>query len=737
MMRRIGLWVLALELAACGPEKPRCTRDEQCAADSYCVLDLGRCGYRSCTGDAQCGPGLRCDLGQQRCVEVVDSGEADAGDGGVDGGADAGVCAPACAAFEECGGGVCVARYAAVGWLSPTSGTKLGAGAIALAAELRLVPGRTRNDPSELELVFTDGGAAGSLGRADAGYYQGSLVPAREGRLELAARYGAAGLASTTLELTVDRTAPVFSVQVNSPTRPPADGGQLATMDPEPGYAQAWRRDEKATVIVSSSATDVNVASVKLWAVGIEDGGAPGLSVSLMPRTGCGQPYCATAELELSLPRMDAFRGELGLRVLGQDDLGNEGGVDGGVKVTRWKWAYDTGAKLSATPAISSGGTLYVGTQDNFLEGRLHAIDSSGRLLWSFDAGAIEASPSVGVEAGGMELVFVASESASGAALRAHRSDGGVVHECLYASGRAKASFSVAALERFGETVVSGATVVNLNPGGRLVALRPEAVLSADRCVDQGNAGLVDYLGGVATNGVDFFFAQGSGSTDIKGFSFSNGNWAAKQGWPSNVWLFTRAPALVGTNVVGGGGGLSEGVAVSLSMDGGTEWRYSVPGSSPVPNFASPVIGLGSVLVAGTADSRLRQVAIGAGAGVATPTDGPILGAVALGEGGYVYGVTQAGTVGAWKDDLGLRWDLAGLGMDVQASPTLDCARDSTGARVAGRPGVLYVASSNGKLYAFIVDSRGIDVSAPWPKYQHDPRNTGNSTTSLSEFSCP
>ena len=37
---------------------------------------------------------------------------------------------------------------------------------------------------------------------------------------------------------------------------------------------------------------------------------------------------------------------------------------------------------------------------------------------------------------------------------------------------------------------------------------------------------------------------------------------------------------------------------------------------------------------------------------------------------------------------------------------------------------------------ALIVDSRGIDTTAAWPKYQHDPRNTGNADTPVSEFAC-
>ena len=45
-------------------------------------------------------------------------------------------------------------------------------------------------------------------------------------------------------------------------------------------------------------------------------------------------------------------------------------------------------------------------------------------------------------------------------------------------------------------------------------------------------------------------------------------------------------------------------------------------------------------------------------------------------------------------------------------------------------PGTLYVVGNgSGAVYAIIVDSRGLDVSAPWPKFQHDTRNTGNIDT--------
>ena len=65
----------------------------------------------------------------------------------------------------------------------------------------------------------------------------------------------------------------------------------------------------------------------------------------------------------------------------------------------------------------------------------------------------------------------------------------------------------------------------------------------------------------------------------------------------------------------------------------------------------------------------------------------------------------------------------------------LDCSRSSDGGVMSGMPGVLYAASQDGKVFAILVDSTGLDPSAPWPKYQHDSRNTGNPGTPITV--CP
>ena len=74
----------------------------------------------------------------------------------------------------------------------------------------------------------------------------------------------------------------------------------------------------------------------------------------------------------------------------------------------------------------------------------------------------------------------------------------------------------------------------------------------------------------------------------------------------------------------------------------------------------------------------------------------------------------------------------------VVAHPTLDCNRRAGAA--TSTTGVLYVASSTGKVVAVVVDSPGLlDTPGSWPKYQRTAGNAGN--TDAARFSlnpgCP
>ena len=75
-------------------------------------------------------------------------------------------------------------------------------------------------------------------------------------------------------------------------------------------------------------------------------------------------------------------------------------------------------------------------------------------------------------------------------------------------------------------------------------------------------------------------------------------------------------------------------------------------------------------------------------------------------------------------------WKHAFAAGSAQASPTLDCARPfPSGAGISGRPGTLYLPLGDGTVAAVIVESRRLDQTAEWPKYQRDAYNSGNATS--------
>ena len=91
---------------------------------------------------------------------------------------------------------------------------------------------------------------------------------------------------------------------------------------------------------------------------------------------------------------------------------------------------------------------------------------------------------------------------------------------------------------------------------------------------------------------------------------------------------------------------------------------------------------------------------------------------------------TVGGTLECRADATTVRWSGSfGAGESFLGSPTIGCGA------FGGPLGVLYVGSVSGSFYAIVVDSPGLESTAPWPKYQHDVRNTGNPTTPIQ--SCP
>jgi hypothetical protein len=146
----------------------------------------------------------------------------------------------------------------------------------------------------------------------------------------------------------------------------------------------------------------------------------------------------------------------------------------------------------------------------------------------------------------------------------------------------------------------------------------------------------------------------------------------------------------------------------------------------------------------GTSGNYLVHFNIGGSSTVALDVvqmQGDTVASGVLGADGVLYTVGQLGAVEArTASHLVTLWRgaVSDDSNEVFSVPlSVDCARDSSGAAIPGRPGTLYVRSDSGNLYSIIVDAHGIDTNAAWPKWGHDPRNTANSQTPMTEFVCP
>jgi hypothetical protein len=230
-------------------------------------------------------------------------------------------------------------------------------------------------------------------------------------------------------------------------------------------------------------------------------------------------------------------------------------------------------------------------------------------------------------------------------------------------------------------------------------------------------------------------FATSAGS--IKSYALNtSGNWTSTATWTQSLGVVPSSLAVMNTHAFGGGQSGLTGNVFSVVLDGG-QAPTSYPTASPAWNVS---IGGqdGGVAVVGLNNSTLFALSIADGGSQTIDTTGEIIKAAPVwGAGGYLYTAGAiAGTIQARQPLNNVIWDFTpGAGALFEASPNLDCARLADGGLASGLPGVLYVAATDGRVYALIVDSRGLDPSAPWPRYQHDSRNTGNPATPITQ--CP
>ncbi|QRN97513.1 PQQ-like beta-propeller repeat protein [Archangium violaceum] len=692
---------------------------------------------RACGRDFSCPSGLSCVEGFCVASEV-----------------DGSQCTPACAPHQACSGArTCVPRYSAL-VVTPEEGSLVGGGPISVRAELRVGTGLAPLFPDTLRfsVVRGDGGSGGTLSQVarSEGVYTTQWTPPGEGEFLLTAAYPGDGGPSTTVRLTVDTTPPSFSVTVPPPEVAAPSGGTTFS-DPASGdLSKPWRRDQVVSVQVRSDEPHLVPSSVRLRVEGTDGSLTPAGDV--VPFTqGCDARFCGTAQVKLWEPVFGAFRGSLRLLVEGSDSVGHAGGGSGSVNVTRWKWAFDgASGPIRSSPALGPSGTVYFGSSSTL--GKVFAVLPDGRKKWEAQLGSVDGSPAVGLSPGGTERVYVGVTSSNTGVLYALDGSGGILR-CPMAGtftvGPTRSAVSLTRVRYDVESAPLETAMVLVDGSTSIAVLRPDAQDSR-QCLFPGGPNNFTAEPGAAlvTRGQDVFFGGSNGQ--VYGYRFTGTQWNALYASPPSVGARVTGLALTGERLVGAASSATienvGGVFSLLAADASGLWRY--PSSFGTLHAVRQLsIGPGDTLFFGRDLSSgwgdLSWMQLGASSpGYSVVGSGSYKAAPVLGAGGLVYTASMRSQpsdrpdVAAWSSDLRtLLWRLTDSVGAVSASPALDCARAGDGGASPASLGTLYVGSEDGKLYAFVVDSRGLDTHAPWPRYQHDSRNTGNPETPIS--SCP
>jgi hypothetical protein len=194
--------------------------------------------------------------------------------------------------------------------------------------------------------------------------------------------------------------------------------------------------------------------------------------------------------------------------------------------------------------------------------------------------------------------------------------------------------------------------------------------------------------------------------------------------------------AVVGTGSLIGGTTLARKLYTvsGAPAASGTLGVTAVDNGVPVLASASVAfVGRGSDLVRFN-PSMLNSSGVAVKSGSGAIRAAPVLGKARPGQAvGLGYAVNSTGNLFVFAQDGSTNsatdWGAIFVGAPtIYAHPTLDCNR-RVGAATA-TTGILYVASSTGKVAAIVVDSPVLlDTVGAWPKYQRTAGNAGNTDT--------
>ena len=641
-------------------------------------------------------------------------------------------CDLSCAPWQECSptvdGGVCTSSDLRIAWVSPAEGAAFRTSPVAATLQV------TKADGGAVTLTSVPVSGALADFTGGGGTYSGELeLLAPDGMKSFTAGWSAD--ASSVLTLELDTAAPGVSVVVES--RP------SVSANAEPGFTGYWKKDETASVRVTVDGGRPATSSdfVVSW------GGAVAASTAC---TGACAGNCRCFGVELASAPVVGMRATPAIQVRAiADSAGNLSAVqDAGIEVTRFRWASAMTLPTSSVPvlpvAVSPVGVVLWGAQDSAgTTPRLNAnFPADGTSAWTaVTVGSVTAGPMLGT----VDAWVATDNSVTSQLQRVALSSGnpGVPAACIGAGTfTGDLALGTAATEvplgvRAGVLqgpVSGGCTFHNLaNPTPMDNTSRPSLVVRS-----------------AAGNTTEAFLAY-EGESRLWKTSLTGTTWSGAGSAPLPSGTQPRGLFFDGAGRAGGGGGVVGNGALFATDAAGLLDAGTLFVSTPAANASAPVVGAGFVLY-GNSSGSLVKVGYGSAgfdAGSALTVAGGAGNLQAtmpvLGEGALAYLLGTGGTLTVRRTaDLSEAWNaplasVSGTGGVSQAA--LDVYRTTAGAKDCSKPlGVLYVTTRTGStatLRAILVDSKGLDAAAAWPKYQRDNANTGNISNPLSAWTCP
>jgi outer membrane protein assembly factor BamB len=347
------------------------------------------------------------------------------------------------------------------------------------------------------------------------------------------------------------------------------------------------------------------------------------------------------------------------------------------------KWQIQLGSEITASPAIGSDGTLYIGS-DRYL----YAIRSDGTQKWEFEAGGnISSSPAIDAEGiiyAGSADQYLYAVNTNGSLRRRYKTEG-------------KISFAPA--------IASDGTIYAVSDDQYLYVFDPDD----ESPLWKSDAGL--NLSSYPVIGPsEIIYAGGEDGCVYSFYSGGSRKWTSCEGIDGAV---VSSPALHSDGTVYA---VSDNRIHAINSNGTRKWSCCDEMDGNI--LSSPAVDSDGVIYAGSEDNRLYAVYSNGSEAkwVFEDAEGEISSSPAIGDNGTIYAGSDDGYLYAVNRTDGTMDGSYRMNAGISASP------------VMGSDGTLYIGTKAGTLYAINTDSDGFKKSSSWPMFRHDPKHTARNT---------